>query len=212
MKTILVVGASRGIGRETVRDALARGWTVRALSRDPGKIGLSHPKLRLIAADAQDEPALTDAMRGCDAVVSTIGRGPMLGGWTDMFSKHTKALIAAMAMAGLKRVVMVTGFGTGDTTGRGGWLYDRFFQPLFLGAIYADKERAEEKLKDSELEWTVVRPGILNNKPHAMNAIAITDPKDYRLGNISRSDVADFILDEIERPRFVRQNPVLVGA
>jgi putative NADH-flavin reductase len=212
MTTLLVIGASKGIGKETVRDAIGRGWTVRALSRDPGKIGISHPRLTLIAGSAEDEIALTGAMTGCDAVVSSIGRGPAIGGWTDMFSKHTAALITAMKASGVRRVIMVTGYGAGDTHGRGGFFYDRFFQPIFLGAIYADKDRAEEKLKESGLDWTIVRPGILNNKPHAMNARAIVDPEQYRLGSISRADVADFMLDEIERPRFLHQTPVLIGA
>ncbi len=211
MTTIAVIGGSKGIGRATVKDALVRGWRVRCISRDPGQVGISHAYLTLVPADATSQPDLEKAIAGCDAVVSTIGRGPMIGGWTDMFSKHAHALVAAMQAASVKRVVMVTGYGAGDTRGRGSFLYDRIFQPLLLGAIYADKDKAEEILKDSDLDWTIVRPGILNDRPATNAARAITDPAEYKLGSIPRADVADFICDEIASPRHIRMTPALVA-
>jgi putative NADH-flavin reductase len=147
MATVLVIGAGRGVGLETVKQALEAEHAVRALARSAGKIPIEHPALTKIAADALDRQALENALDSVDAVIQTLGAKPgpgvMLKSVT-LFSSATRALIPAMKRAKIKRLIALTGFGAGDSRDRGGLLNKVAFH-LFLKRAYDDKD-AQEKL------------------------------------------------------------------
>ena len=118
MAVVLVIGASRGIGRETVRAALRAGHEVRALSRSRQRPDAEHPNVVQLTGDARDNAVLAEALDGVDAVVQTIGVAPSLQRMLSpvrLFSDATRALIAAMKEKGVERLVTVTGFGAGDS-------------------------------------------------------------------------------------------------
>ena len=127
MTTLLVIGASQGIGLETVKCALARGHDVRAFARGAAGIAIDDAKLTKIAGDALDAPAVAAAVVGADAVIQVLGAPKtamaVLAG-TTLFSKATRILVDAMRAAGVRRLVTVTGFGAGDSRGHGGFIYD----------------------------------------------------------------------------------------
>ena len=213
MATVLVVGASRGIGLESVKRALAAGHTVRALARGAAGIDVEHASLEKIAGDALDAATVAKALAGADAVLQTLGAttGPQAVIWgTDLFSKATRVLIDAMRAGGVKRLVTVTGLGAGDSRGHGGLFYDAIAFPLVLKRIYDDKDVQEQMIRASGLEWTIVRPGLLTSGPATGKARALTDPKDWRGGAVSRADVADFIVREAFECRFVGKTPLLI--
>jgi putative NADH-flavin reductase len=213
MATILVIGASRGIGLETVKQALDAGHQVRALARSAEKIAIKHSALAKIAADAQDEHALTEALHGVDAVIQTLGvkAGPsMMLKPVDLFSNATRALLPAMRQAGVKRLIVVTGFGAGDSRDRGGLLHKIGFN-LFLRRAYDDKDVQEKLIRESDLDWTIVRPVILYDGSHTGRYHVLTDPKRWRVGFISRADVADFLVKQIDDDRHVGATPVITG-
>jgi putative NADH-flavin reductase len=213
MATVLVVGASRGIGLESVKRALAAGHTVRALARGAAGIDVEHALLEKIAGDALDAATVAKALAGANAVLQTLGAttGPRALIWgTDLFSKATRVLIDAMRAGGVKRLVTVTGLGAGDSRGHGGLFYDAIAFPLVLKRIYDDKDVQEQMIRASGLEWTIVRPGLLTGGPATGKARALTDPKDWRAGAVSRADVADFIVREAFECRFVGKTPLLI--
>ncbi|MGI9387913.1 MAG: NAD(P)-dependent oxidoreductase, partial [Methyloligellaceae bacterium] len=107
--------------------------------------------------------------------------------------------------------IAVTGIGAGDSRGTGGPLYARFFQPLFLGQIYADKDLEEKIIKDSDLDWVIVRPGFLTRLPKTGRYQASADRKDWRGGFITRADVAEFLIDQVASDEFVHKTPLLIG-
>lgn len=107
-------------------------------------------------------------------------------------------------------LIAVTGIGTGDSKGRGGFLYDRIFMPLVLRRMYADKDREEQIIKSKIKRWLIVRPGFLNNGPQTGRYRALTELKGIRGGKISRADVADFMLLQAKSPRFIDQTPLLI--
>lgn len=211
MARILVIGASRGIGLATVKRALEADHEVRAFSRAASRIELTSPRLEKIDGDALIEAAVEKALQSEDAVIQVLGTGPSLSK-VDTFSKATRILVDAMTASGPRRLLCVTGFGAGETRGRGGILYDYVFMPLVLRRIYDDKDVQERIIRDSSLDWTIVRPGYLSNGPYTGRVDAIDEPSKWRLGPISRADVAGYLVDAIADVSTFRKAPVLVAS
>jgi putative NADH-flavin reductase len=213
MAVVLIIGASRGIGLETVRRALAAGHRVRALARGAASMAVEHAQLERVAADALDRAAVAAAVAGADAVVETLGAprdlGTVLWG-TRLFSDATRILIDAMREKGVRRLVAVTGIGAGDSRGHGGVLYDAIAFPLILKRIYDDKDVQEQMIRASSLDWTIVRPGLLRSGPATGRARALADPRDWRGGSVTRADVAQFLVREAFERRFVGLTPLLI--
>ena len=116
MANILVIGASGGIGLETVKRALKEGHRVRAFARSAEQIRLEDPNLERFVGDAIEPADVCRALVGMDAVIQTLGvkAGPeMVIRGTKLFSKATRVLIEAMQAEGVSRLIAVTGFGTG---------------------------------------------------------------------------------------------------
>ncbi len=213
MATVLVIGASHGIGLETVKRALDAGHRVRAFARGAASIPLDAPTLEKFAGDALDKTRVAAALADTDAVIQSLGaaKGPqaILSG-TTLFSRATRILIDAMHENGVGRLVAVTGLGAGDSRGHGSFVYDAILFPLILKRVYDDKDVQEQMIRASGLEWTIARPGLLTSGPSTGQARALADPKDWRAGSISRADVADFLVREAFERRFVGKTPLLI--
>jgi len=129
--TVLIIGASRGIGLETVKAALEAGHSVRALARSARRIAVDHPKLKKVAGDALEMATVKRALSGVDVVIQSLGvsAGPeIIFKSTQLFSNATRMLITAMEETHVKRLA-------GDSRGRGGFFYNVAFH-LLLGRVY----------------------------------------------------------------------------
>jgi putative NADH-flavin reductase len=205
---ILIVGATRGIGRQFLEQALASGHNVTALVRDPRRLAMQHERLRVVKGDILDSDSVARAMAGQDAVCCTIGiKLP----WppVTVFSEGTRNLLQAMKKTGVRRLICVTGIGAGDSRGHGGFLYDYLILPVLFRTVYADKDRQESLIKASDVDWTIVRPGFLTNGPLTKNYRMLTDMTGVTAGRISRADVAHFFLQELMSNQYLRQTPLL---
>ena len=163
MATVLIVGASRGVGLETVKATLQAGHSVRALARSARRIPVDHPKLEKVVGDALEMATVKRALTGVDVVIQSLGvsAGPeVILKPTRFFSTATRVLITAMEEAQIKRLICVTGFGAGNSRGHGGFLYSAAFH-LLLGRVCDDKDVQERIVRRSELDWVIVRPVIL---------------------------------------------------
>ena len=210
MSHLLVIGASSGIGLETVKLGLERGHRVRAFARTASGIDLEHPQLEKFDGDALEADSVRSALGDVDAVVQTLGvklgPGTVLGG-TELFSEATRVLIPAMKAQGIKRLVVVTGYGAGDSGDTMHPVNRLGFNAVFA-RIYADKSKQEAMIKASDLDWTIARPVVLTGGRCGDYKVR-AEPSDWGMGMISRASVADFLVSEVENPQFVRQAPVL---
>jgi putative NADH-flavin reductase len=205
---ILVLGATGGTGRLIVSQALSRGYDVTVLVRSPEK-ARDFRGVTIIQGDAQDEKALREALKGRDAVISALGTPPSPLREVNLLSTATQALVRAMKSEKVSRLVCITGIGAGDSAGHGGFLFDNLILPLLLRKVYDDKNRQETLVKESGLDWILVRPSVLNDKPRRGTVRALTDLSSFHGGTIARADVANFVLDQVRAETWLHRSPLI---
>jgi uncharacterized protein YbjT (DUF2867 family) len=205
---ILVLGATGGTGRLIVSQALARGYDVTALVRSAEKAS-DLKGAKLVVGDARDENTLREAVKGRDAVVSSLGTPASPFREVTLLSTATHALVSAMTAEQVSRLVCITGIGAGDSVGHGGFVFDKLIFPLLLRKVYADKNRQEDIVRNSGLDWVLVRPAVLNDKPGRDKVRALTDLSNFHGGKISREDVAKFVVDQLRADAWVHRSPLI---
>ncbi|GJD64715.1 NAD(P)-dependent oxidoreductase [Methylobacterium frigidaeris] len=205
---ILVLGTTGGTGRLIVAQSLARGYDVTALVRSPGK-AKSLPGAKLVVGDARDPKVLREALRGRDAVVSALGTPASPFREVTLLSEVTRTLVGAMRDEGVARLVAITGIGAGDSRGHGGFAFDRLILPLLLRHVYADKDRQEDIVRQSGLDWVLVRPTVLSNKPGRGAVRALVDLARFHGGSVAREDVARFVLDQVETDAWIGRTSLI---
>ena len=211
MAHVLVIGASKGIGREVVVQALSAGHDVRAFARTADRIDISSSALEAWRGNALERDDVSKALEGTDAVIQALGVdiGPKtVLGPVSLFSQSTQVLLSAMQDAGVNRLISVTGFGAGDSRARLGCVQGIGFR-LFLGRAYDDKDVQEGLIRESGLDWIIARPVILTQGSHSGRYKVLVDRKDWRNGLISRADVADFLVRQIDDDSYLGTTPVL---
>ena len=198
---ILVIGSTGPQGREFVAQALGAGHAVRALARNPSALQ-SAPSLEVVRGDVFDPPSLDAAVHGQDAAVVILGvsfaaaRKP-----TNVFSQGTRNLITALKAACVRRLIVVSSFGVGDS-GRDAGILERVFFALVVRGAYADKDLQEQAVRESGLDYTIVRPTRLTMGPGTGRYTARVGPGPVP-SPIARADVARFILDALRTREYV---------
>ncbi|MEM8754882.1 MAG: NAD(P)H-binding protein [Pseudomonadota bacterium] len=210
MSRILVMGATSGVGKAAMEEALARGHDVRAFARSAEELP-ERPSLKRFAGDALDAADVAKALAGVDAVVYALGIKESLSMlWTPvtLFSKSTEILLQEAPRAGVRRLLVVTGFGAGRSV-KAMSAIERMGHRAILGKPYEDKDRQEEMVVESDLDWTIARPVILTKGARTASYRVLRDPKSWRNGLISRADVGHYLIDAIETDADVRADVVL---
>lgn len=212
MSRILVIGGSSGTGLACVKEALGRDHEVRMFSRSATRSDLTHERLEKFDADALDSNCVANALNDIDIVLQALGVPfdlKMLTGPVTLFSKSTQVLIPAMQNAGVKRLIALTGFGSGDCYSAVSGLQRPGFKLVF-GRAYDDKSIQEQLIQASDLDWTFARPGVLRNGERTGNYKILTQADQWRNGVIRRANVADFMVGAAESGEYVKQGPVLI--
>ena len=213
MSHILLIGASSGIGLETLKLGLKAGHEIRAFSRSADKIKIINSNLEKIKGDALIEDNINKAITDVDVVIQTLGiplNIKMLTGPITLFSKATEILLSAMKKTGVKRIISVTGFGAGDSYASISPLQKIGFELIF-GRAYHDKSKQEKMIKQSDRDWVIVRPGVLTNSRVNKNYKVLINPNEWRNGIISRRNVAEFLIQQVSEDKFLKKSPVLIG-
>lgn len=203
-RKLLVIGATRGTGQQVMQQALAAGDAVTVVARDLARVDTRHERLTALCGDVMDPATLAPAMAGQDAVVSTIGVTSR--GSTTLYSDGMRHIIQAMRSAGVKRLVVVSAaplsIDAGDT-----WPSRLLLKPLLLALfkpVYADMARMEELIRASDLDWTIIRPPRLTDKPATgryRTAFNLSVRRGYIIG---RADLASAIVKLLDDPRASR--------
>lgn len=201
---LTVLGATGGVGRQVVTQALADGHKVTAAVRDPARLGVEHANLDVVRADALDAASLRGVVDGAEAVLSGMGQA----GRKDPLkpaSASARATVDAMRATGARRLVVVSAAPLNRTGAGQPWFTHKLVMPVMWAALrelYTDLEAMERILRDSGLDWTSVRPPRLTNAAgkgtyrHAVEAGPAGSA-------ISRADVARAMLNFVTVPETV---------
>ncbi len=200
------MGATGRTGRRVTEKALAAGHGVRALVRDPARLDVMHPRLTVIEGDVQDAAAVDRTVAGGEAVLSLFGH--VKGSPSRLQTEGTRHLVAAMRTHGVRRIVSLSGGGVpadGDRPGPADRAI-RLLMKVVARDVLADAVEHVEVLRASGLDWTVVRAPRLTEAPGVGS---------YRVGmvgvdastKISRDDLADFLLTQVDDPSHHRALP-----
>lgn len=193
---LLIVGASQGTGALAVKSALARGHEVTAFARTPSRLALEDRKLARVRGDFHDRASIEAAMPGHDAVIVTAS-ATSLGAFKQnprYFSQGTALVIDAMKASGVRRLVVLSALGTGESRA----LVPLPMRLLLIGWLleipFADHERQESLARASGLDWVIARPGRLTDGPARGRYVKRTNVAPVP-SSISRADVADFLVE-----------------
>ena len=208
---LIVFGATGGTGRQLVEQALAQGHQVTAFLRRPEKLGLSHANLRLVPGDALDAAAVARVMPGHDAVLCALGAPALKTG--TIRSAGTRNIVAAMEKAGVRRLICQTSLGYGDSKAVlkiTPFIFRFVIAPLLLRQGFADHARQEDHIKASSLDWVIARPGNLTDagRTRRYRHGFAADDRTIK-GEISRADVADFMLRQLTDNAYLSKTPGL---
>jgi putative NADH-flavin reductase len=200
-----VFGATGGIGRELVRQALDAGHEVTAVVRDPARLAVTGGRLEVVRADLTDPEALRPAVTGRDAVLSGLGARRRKD--AGVAARLTRTVLSALEAEGVRRLLVVSAGPVGPEPEGDGAL-DRTVRGIVSAAlkdVYADLREMEAELARSATDWTVVRPPRLQDKPvtGAYRTVVGGFPRKGRF--IGRADVAHAMLAMVEDTGTVKQ-------
>ncbi|HEY8643648.1 MAG TPA: NAD(P)-binding oxidoreductase [Candidatus Dormibacteraeota bacterium] len=200
---LAVLGATGRTGPLVVEQALAAGHTVTALVRSPEKLSARNANLRVITGQATDTAAVSRALEGADAVIST------LGGSGSVIADSTPAIVAAARQTGVNRVLVLSSFAV--ERGRLGGV-SRLLTGLAIGSLLKDKSAGENVLRQSDLDWTIVYASMLTDGP-ASGSVTIL-PENAKRGvseKISRADVAAWMVQAASGDQHSRTSVGITG-
>jgi putative NADH-flavin reductase len=201
---ITIIGASAGTGLEAVKRGLNRNHAITTLSRSNVEIENKNV-LNMILGDATNKGDLQKAIHNAEAIIITLGTAKNMK-TTTLFSDFAKILVEINSENKIDvPVIFVTGFGAGESQNYVSWLVKMFLKYL-LKDVYADKTQMEEIITQSDMNWTVVRPGRLLDKALTEKyRIENTLFKGINIGGINRADVADFLIKQAENQTELRK-------
>ena len=203
---VAIFGSTGGTGRHLVNQALEAGHHVTAFARSPEKLDNKHSNLQILQGDVLDPDSVERSVREQDAVLCSLGL-PALNK-NKLRADGTKNILQAMETAGVKRFICQTSLGYGDSEEILPFHMKYIVVPFFLRHAFADHTLQENHIKQSTLDWTIVRPGNLTNGPrtgsykHGFAA----DDRSITL-KISRADVADFMLKQLTDETYLHRTP-----
>lgn len=201
---IIIFGSTGSVGQLLVQQALADNHVVTAFARNSAKVSFKHTNLKVVEGDVMDQASVDRAVPGHDAVFCALGAGSK----GTIRAEGTRHIISAMETAGVKRFICQSSLGVGDSRGNLNFFWKYIMFGMLLRKAYADHDLQEKYVMQSNLDWTIVRPGAFSNGTRTQNYRHgfDADAKGLTL-KISRADVADFLLRQLKDNRYLRKTP-----
>ena len=200
---IAIFGGSRGVGRLVIEQALAQGHTIQALVRTPENFDIEDGRVTAVTGNVLNPQDVAACVAGSDAVVCSLGRTS--NNPDNIASEGTKNIIAAMKETGVKRLVVITSLGVGDSKDQVPFPFKMLMKTVLKKAM-EDKEIQEQLVRESGLDWVIVRPGGLTDAT-ATGSYKVGTDKSVMAGQVSRADVADFVLQQLTDDTYLHQSP-----
>ena len=205
---IAVFGATGGTGQQVVQQALAAGHSVSALVRDPSRLAAQDERLTVVEGDVLDRAKVDETVSGADAVIVSLGNTSNNPDY--IVSRGTEVIVDSMTAAGKPmRLIVVSSLGVGESRDQVPFAFKMLMNTVLKKAM-DDKERQEALVKASGFDWIIVRPGGLTNGPATGSYKAGVDVK-LTAGQVSRADVAAFVLLQLDDDTYLRQAPAITG-
>jgi len=202
VKNILVFGATGRTGIKMVAQGLEQGHHITAFVRNPAKLQLNDKNLSFITGNVLDSTDVENSIKGQDIVIVMLANktSEAIKQSNTIISEATKNIISGMKNHNVKRLLFVSSFGLNKKI----FLPEKLFIKIVLKNIFADIPKQEDLIKQSGLDWTIVRPARLVDE---IKTGKYKVGQDIRIGlfsKISRDDVADFLVKNL-------QNETLIG-
>ncbi len=203
---LVIFGSTGSIGRHLVVQALEQEHTVSAFARNPAKLGIEHAELTAVQGDVLDSASVEKAVDGQAAVLCALGAGAK--GATR--SEGTRNIVRAMEKAGVRRLVCLSTLGVGTSRANLGFFWKHIMFGLLLRRAYADHVSQEDYVRESDLDWIIVRPGgFIDGNRTGVYRHGFPGTDRTIKGRISRADVADFMLRQLTDRTYLRETPGL---
>jgi len=203
---VVVFGATGGVGRLVVEQAIVAGHVVTAVVRDPAMFPFNHAMLTTVRGDVMDAATLDAPMEGQGAVFSALGSH---GKKSTVYSAGIAHIIGAMDAHKVKRLIAVTSAGVEAKDPSFGFIYGTVLRNIVLKNIYADMRRMEAVVRGSDTDWTLVRPPQLTDDPGRGSYRTTTNKLPPKGRKIARADVAHLMLEALDEKRYIRQHVAL---
>ena len=199
---LTVLGATGATGTQLVEQALTAGHHVTALARSPDKLTITNPDLHVVQGDATDRAAVSRAMKGADAVISTLGAmGPVI-------AEATRAIVAVSKQEGPQRIVVMSSFAVARDRLTPA---SKLLTGMAMGSQIKDKTAGEEALRASGLDWTIVYATKLTNGPKTEPTVVPETTKVGISDKISRATAASFLLQAATDGLYSRRAVIITG-
>ena len=205
---VIVFGGTGTVGRLVVEQAVEQGHEVTLLTRDRTRVGPPPARVHVVEGDVFDARAIAPVIAGHDAVVVTLGGGRKGG----VRARGTAAIIEAMRATGVRRLIVQSLIGVGDSREQLNFFWKRLMFGLLLRGAYADHVEQERLTRASGLDWTIVRPGSFTDGPRTGRYRRGFGPQEKTSLKVSRADVAEFVVEQLTDDTWVRQAPSLAYA
>ena len=194
---ILVFGATGGVGKEVVKQAVENGFEVTVFVRTPAKLEVAHDQLTVVKGDAFNQTEVSAAIAGHDAVVSCLGSSQGMKKSTEL-QEMVKNIVTGMQEHGVKRIVYTASAGIyNELPGISG----KLMMGMLKNAL-TDHRAATDSIKAHGLTYTIVRPMGLTNGPFSGNYREAAEGVPEKSKSISRADVAHFILKALKDNKY----------
>ncbi|NNJ89610.1 MAG: SDR family oxidoreductase [Eudoraea sp.] len=207
---LAIIGGTGKTGKELLKQGLETGHHITALVRNPKKVKIQHPNLKVVQGNVLNTADLNAIFKGKEAVLSALGHKRFIGP-SHILSRGTENILQAMEKEQVARFICITSMGINDNRFKLGLYYTLFVIPFIIFFYFRDKAKQERLIMESSVNWTIVRPGQLTNGRKRTN---------YQHGNlgsylltkmISRASVADFMLKQLSSSTYLRKTVCIVN-
>ena len=209
---IAIFGATGIVGKAIVNEALQKGHRVTVLTRHAENISVGNANMKVVEGNVTDRATVDSVLKGQDAVIQTLGIGGKGDGKATTFvSRANKLIMEEMERMGIRRLIAVSVIGAGDSISFLPWIYRKFILPVFqkwFVPIIDDKNRMEEQIRQSHLDWTVIRGTTVQDKPAKGKVTTSLDGKGLKF-TITAADMAAFFVEQLDSKQYLKLMPTV---